>query len=435
MAASSSLPGHRAGESPAAARTPAEVDTAAATDVVLRFMRAGHDAGYPTAELEQRVLLFATELGFPASQVSATPTMIEISLGTLPAQRSFTLRVRPKGVDLDAIARLDDLVADVLDGRAGVPEISERLTAIEEHPLNRRRSVYLGAYALGGGAVTPVLGGGWRELVAGLVVGFVVGAVALLGGKRTNTAPLVAPLAALAASFTAAALSHAGMREAVGVVTLAALVPLLPGMVLTIGMRELATEHLQSGVANTANALIQLLGLVFGVGIGRSIALSWFGPPHAALLENSFGTTHVLAAIAAGLAFVVTLRARARAAPVMCGATVLAITANAAGDAVFGKAGGVFAAALAIGVVGEALSARLRRSPLVFIVPGVLILVPGSTGFDSLLKLLAGNTVSGIDTGFDTFVTAMSIAYGLMVSSIVLPRRLTTLTSHRPADR
>jgi uncharacterized membrane protein YjjP (DUF1212 family) len=420
MAASSSLPGHRAGESPAAARTPAEVDTAAATDVVLRFMRACHDAGYPTAELEQRVLLFATELGFPASQVSATPTMIEISLGTLPAQRSFTLRVRPKGVDLDAIARLDDLVADVLDGRAGVPEISERLTAIEEHPLNRRRSVYLGAYALGGGAVTPVLGGGWR---------------ALLGGKRTNTAPLVAPLAALAASFTAAALSHAGMREAVGVVTLAALVPLLPGMVLTIGMRELATEHLQSGVANTANALIQLLGLVFGVGIGRSIALSWFGPPHAALLENSFGTTHVLAAIAAGLAFVVTLRARARAAPVMCGATVLAITANAAGGAVFGKAGGVFAAALAIGVVGEALSARLRRSPLVFIVPGVLILVPGSTGFDSLLKLLAGNTVSGIDTGFDTFVTAMSIAYGLMVSSIVLPRRLTTLTSHRPADR
>src|SRR4051794_14407111 len=331
MAAPSSLPGPRAGEEPAAASTLAEADTAAATDAVLRFMRAGHDAGYPTAELEQRVVLFATEVGFPAAQVSATPTQVEVSLGTLPAQRSFTLRVRPKGVDLDAIARLDDLVADMLDGEAGVPEISERLTAIEGHPLNRRRSIYLAAYAVGGGAVTPVLGGGWRELAGGLVVGLVVGAVALVGGRRPNTAPLVAPLAALAASFAAAALSHLGLREAVGAVTLAALVPLLPGMVLTIGMRELATEHLQSGVANTANALIQLLGLVFGVGIGRSIALSWFGPPHAALLENAFGPTHILAAIAAGLPLVVTPRAPPRAAPVMWGGARLPVPADAAG--------------------------------------------------------------------------------------------------------
>ena len=67
--------------------------------------------------------------------------------------------------------------------------------------------------------------------------------------------------------------------------------------------------------------------------------------------------------------------------------------------------------------------ARLRRSPLVFIVPGVLILVPGSAGFDSLLKLLTGQTVNGIDAGFDTFVTAMAIAYGLMVATVILPRR------------
>jgi uncharacterized membrane protein YjjB (DUF3815 family) len=68
-------------------------------------------------------------------------------------------------------------------------------------------------------------------------------------------------------------------------------------------------------------------------------------------------------------------------------------------------------------------------------VPGVLILVPGSTGFDSLLKLLAGNTVSGIDTGFDAFVTAMSIAYGLMVSSVVVPHRLRGSAARRAGER
>ena len=33
--------------------------------------------------------------------------------------------------------------------------------------------------------------------------------------------------------------------------------------------------------------------------------------------------------------------------------------------------------------------------------------------------------MSGIETGFNTFITAMSIAYGLMLSSVILPRRFT----------
>jgi uncharacterized membrane protein YjjB (DUF3815 family) len=53
------------------------------------------------------------------------------------------------------------------------------------------------------------------------------------------------------------------------------------------------------------------------------------------------------------------------------------------------------------------------------------MLVPGSSGFNSVLKLLTGQTVSGIDAGFNTFVTAMSIAYGLMISTLVIPPTVT----------
>jgi uncharacterized membrane protein YjjB (DUF3815 family) len=238
---------------------------------------------------------------------------------------------------------------------------------------------------------------------------------------------MLAPLAAIGASFSAALIADLGLRTSPDVVTLAALVTLLPGMALTIGMRELATEHLQSGVANTAMALVQLLGLVFGVGIGRSIAVSWLGLTKQAVPHTGFTGTHVLAAIAAGLAFTVTLRAPSKAAPVMCAATVTAVLTNAAGRALIGATAGVFLAALAIGIIGGVVGGMLHRSPLVFIVPGVLILVPGSAGFNSLLKLLTGQTVSGIDAGFNTFVTAMSIAYGLMLSAVVLPRRFTGL--------
>jgi uncharacterized membrane protein YjjP (DUF1212 family) len=395
-----------------------------AAELVLRFARAGHEAGYPTADLEERVVALAETLRLDETQISATPTRVDVSFGTGSQQRSFALRVKPSGVDLDAIARLDELVRDVLEERVDSEEALARLDEAGATSTERPWPVLLGAYAIAGAALTPVLGGGWREAVAGAIVGVVVGAIALLARYAARAEPMVAPVAAVAASFCAAALVELGISASPDVVTLAALVTFLPGMRLTIGMWELATEHLQSGVANTASALVQLLGLVFGVGIGRSIAESWFGPSGEVVLDASFSGTHVVAAVAAGFAFTLTLRARYRDAIVMCSATVLALLARELGTVLFGDQAAVFVAALAVGMAGGLAGRVLDRSPLVFVVPGVLMLVPGSAGFASVLQLLSNQTVSGVAAAFDTFVTAMSIAYGLLVSAVILPRRV-----------
>lgn len=112
----------------------------------------------------------------------------------------------------------------------------------------------------------------------------------------------------------------------------------------------------------------------------------------------------------------------------MSAAAVLALVANAVGAGIFGAEAGVFIAALVVGVTGGLSGFVLRRSPLVFIVPGILMLVPGSVGFHSVLQLVSGETANGVEAGVNMFVTAMSIAYGLMISSVILPHRLTKFT-------
>jgi uncharacterized membrane protein YjjP (DUF1212 family) len=407
------------------------------TELVLRFARVGHDAGYPTAELEERFLALSDAVGLDEVQIFATPTVVDVSIGSLESQRSYTLRVRPSSVDLDAIARLDDLVDDVREGRLDAADALARLEDVHSRPLSRPWPLVICGYALAGAALAPVLGGGVQESAAAALVGLAVGAIVLSTRSLIRTEPIVVPIAAVAAGFGAYAIAQLGLEISPDLVALAALVTLLPGMTLTIGMRELATEHLQSGVANTASALVQLLGLVFGVEIGRSIALSWFGPVAQAAPQSPFNTWHVLAALAAGFALTLTLRARLRDAWVMCTATVLAIVASELGSLLFGLGAAAFAAALAIGVVGNLAGVRMRRSPLVFIVPGVLMLVPGSAGYNSVLKLVTDQTINGITAGFDTFVTAISIAYGLMVSAVLLPRRFTPLglTVSGPGER
>ncbi|MGH2636395.1 MAG: threonine/serine exporter family protein, partial [Actinomycetota bacterium] len=106
------------------------------TELLLRFARAGHDAGYPTADLEERLQALATSFGLADAEVSVTPTLVEISLGSLPRQRSYSLRVRPAAVDLDAIARLDDLVQDALDARLDANGALAALGDIEREPLH-----------------------------------------------------------------------------------------------------------------------------------------------------------------------------------------------------------------------------------------------------------------------------------------------------------
>jgi uncharacterized membrane protein YjjB (DUF3815 family) len=118
---------------------------------------------------------------------------------------------------------------------------------------------------------------------------------------------------------------------------------------------------------------------------------------------------------------------------VLGAATCLALGANEVAAAIFGDEAAVFVAAVVVGVAGGLAGMLLRRSPLVFVVPGVLMLVPGSAGFSSVLLLLTDQAVSGITAGFDTFVAALSIAYGLMVSTVLLPRRLRTVVPRRPA--
>jgi uncharacterized membrane protein YjjP (DUF1212 family) len=393
----------------------------AATELLLQYARAGHDAGYPTADLEEGVLALASAFGIADVEVSATPTLVEVSLGSLPRQRAYTLRVRPTQVDLDAIARLDELVQDAVDGRLDADRARAALREVQDNPLHRPWPVVLAAYALAGSALTPVLGGGWREAGAAALVGLLVGAIALSTSRTARTEPVVAPTAAVAASFCAALLVRLGVDASADVVTLAALVTLLPGMTLTIGMRELATEHLQSGVANAASALVQLLGLAFGVAVGHSVASKWFGDVSGPAPSSAWLGLQLGAALLAALAFTVTLRARSRDALVMGAAACLAVGANEVGARVFGNEAAVFIAALAVGVTGGLVGTWLRRSTLVFVVPGVLMLVPGSAGFNSVVQLLADQTVSGITAGFDTFVTAMAIAYGLMVSTVLLP--------------
>ena len=81
-----------------------------------------------------------------------------------------------------------------------------------------------------------------------------------------------------------------------------------------------------------------------------------------------------------------------------------------------GSALGAFVGAVAIGLVAH-LNARLRSRPVWLVtIPGVLVLVPGSVGYRSLLDLVNRDVTTSIETGFVMVLTAAGIVFGLLLA-------------------
>jgi uncharacterized membrane protein YjjB (DUF3815 family) len=56
------------------------------------------------------------------------------------------------------------------------------------------------------------------------------------------------------------------------------------------------------------------------------------------------------------------------------------------------------------------------------LVPGVLLLVPGSIGYRSLTMLLSQDVETGLSAGITAALTAFALAGGLIVANVLVPR-------------
>lgn len=76
-------------------------------------------------------------------------------------------------------------------------------------------------------------------------------------------------------------------------------------------------------------------------------------------------------------------------------------------------------AAIGVGLLGEAL-AHLKKTPAtVFIIPGIIPLVPGYGLYYTMLKVIEYGFNEAATIGFEAIFIAISIASGLVISSTI----------------
>jgi uncharacterized membrane protein YjjP (DUF1212 family) len=392
---------------------------------LIQLGRALHEAGFGAPELESALGDVALRLSVPA-QFFSTPTSLFISFGDGIDQRTHLERVNPAGIDLGRLADLVALLERVRDGRTSPEEASAEISALDRKPRRYGRKLTYLCWGVASATSAVFLGGSLREVAVAGFVGLVTGLFAFLAERRPGAERLFEPFAAAFAAFTAAVVAHAVPELSIYIATVGGLIVLLPGYSMTVALAELAARHLSSGTARFAGALVTFLMIGLGVAVGSRLATAVLGAmvgssgPRAAAPLLALGPPtwlQIAALVVSPLALSVLLRAPKSEIPWIVGIGAVGYFGGRLGVEILEPEFGMFVGALAVGLASGAYS-RLRRLPsAITLVPGILMLVPGSIGYRSLTALLAQEVVPGIQTAFRMLLVAASLVAGLLLAA------------------
>jgi len=396
-------------------------------DEKVRFLRtlarALHEYGSPAHRLEGAMSDVMASIGVEGT-VFAMPTGIMLSLEIDGQHHSEMIRISASELDLGRLSELMDLAGEVGAGAITPGEGETTIESILEAPPRYGRFLTVAAFSLTSAAASRFFGAGATEMAAALVIGLVVGLLAIAAPRVQVVARLFDPLSGFVVSFLAVTAAALLSPMSIPVVTVAGLIVLVPGLTLTTAISELAQNNLVSGTARLNSAIIVFLMLGFGAAAGGKLGVYLFGHPRFAAPIPLPTWTEALAVLVACATLTILMRVPRRDFVWVLATAIPSYAAVRFTSPFAGPEFGVFVAALVAGAMSNLHSRRYLRPVAVTRLPSIMLLVPGGLGFTGISSMMEQNVMEGVRTAFSVAIIAVSLVIGLIISNaIVSPGR------------
>lgn len=385
--------------------------------------------GAPANRVEYNMVLCSEAMGIYASY-SSMPTSLTITFGSPDLAGSITrsLRLEQSLVECGKMYLLDRLIDKIAKEKYTLQEARDKLNEILKRPPHYHFLTKIGATAISSGAATGLFfGGNWIEIVVALLLGVFVGTIKHIGGKHRNFNRLADVLASLTASFIAAIIGDLIVNTCPTSIIMGSIVWLLPGLSLTIAIRELATSNMASGTVRMFNACLTALKLGFGIAVGSQLPF-WIERKNfeTGCLNGLSHWWYILLFVLITVSFNVLLDTNTNLWPGMMLTSGISFVTSYVCRNVLNLPSDIIPsiAALFVGVAGNLISRFTDIPGVIFIFSGIMMLVPGSIGVQSVMRLLERDMQSGIEVGFQMIVVGLSITIGTFIANlIIVPKR------------
>lgn len=388
----------------------------------VKLGQALHRYGTSTHRLETMMHLVLEKLDLHG-QFFVTPTGIFAAFGLPEEQRTSLIRVEPNDVDLEKLALLDNLVSQVIRGEVSAAAGTSLIDEIVAAPPRYGVVLTTLSFALASGAAARFLGGGLREIAVVTMSGLILGSLAVVMGRFENAGRVFEPVGAMIAAALAMVAGQFIQPFSTYVATLAGLIVLVPGLTLTVAIRELSTRNLVSGTARLMGAALLFFQIGFGVALGWQVNRFFDTATPIVPPEPLPYWTLWLSLLVSPVCFAVLFRARPQDIIWIVASCVVSFSGSRVGASLLGPELGVSVGAILVGVAANLYARYLRRPAAIPLVPGIMLLVPGSIGFGSLAKFIEKDVVSAVSTAFNMGLVAVALVTGLLIASVLAPPR------------
>jgi uncharacterized membrane protein YjjP (DUF1212 family) len=362
-------------------------------------------------------------------QVFALPTYITIAVGPTWAQRTVMMRLEPGRVSLRKIALINEIYQALRSATIGFAKAAQLLGDVDARWPGLPRWLEIPALALTAVGVALILGGGTRELVVASSIGICTGILSTLAARSAILTRLFAAVAAFAATLIVAGFTRWLGPANIYISIIAGIVVLLPGYSLTLALHELANDFLVAGVARLGRVLSTLLALGCGAFLGLAI-VPWVIRSGDVQTHPVAATSWIVASICMAVGLSIDLDARIRDFAWVFASCFVALLCTHLLGGTSAHAVSAFLSAFICGMVANTGARYLRVPQAIMLVPALIVLVPGSLSYESVLFAFQHNIDSALILAANTIVAAIQIVAGLLLSQLVLPA---ATLRHRPS--
>ncbi|KAI8347947.1 hypothetical protein B0O80DRAFT_391097 [Mortierella sp. GBAus27b] len=368
--------------------------------------------GAPSHRIEETCALLARKMDVDAS-FALLPGLMTISFSDPETHTSDTRHLRcTQGMDMNKLSEVYTIAWGVLHGK-DVEGANKALEKVTVEPGYYPVWVTVMAWMSAAAFVAPLaFNGSWLDTLLAGLCGLLVGLLGLVAAKFPVYGNVFEVTSSILVGFIAKAF---GDRVCFSAVALAGVVVLLPGLLLTQAIMELASRNIVSGAVRMFYALMYAFFLGFGLSLGAEL---WDAVTPASACQK--GVDHwwfflIFPAVSTSINIVF----NAHPSQWFGMTLVTAVGFTVSYFMTSGPQVTPAVAAFAVGIAGQAYGRLTGKLSYVPLLSGVLLLVPGSVGVRGVLAIIGSDPGQGFQFALRMVNISVSITLGVFCSALV----------------
>lgn len=381
--------------------------------------KALHESGLPAHRLERMLEIASLKMGLKAD-FFISPGSVFASFNVGSQIVTHLKKVGEASLHLEKIDRIESLLSDVSNSKISIESGIQQLENIQTSATNYNGWITTLFFGISTGSAACVFGGGILEIVCSFIIG--IGINGLFSFVRVF--PRIEKLIVFIAAFYAFVIASVFNSLFIGfnkeVATICGLILLIPGFSFTVAITEMVNNHLISGLSKFTHSFVIFVMLALGIGVADKVmhVMLITTPKISAFILPSWSIAIALIGVPVG--FIVLLKAKRSDALWISFACWLSYIMFSFTSSFVDAPIAVFLSSVLLGFASNLFAKIKKRNSAIMLVPGMILLVPGSLGFFSISNLLQSNIVEGIEIALKMLTNSMALVMGIIVSDVLL---------------